>query len=117
MGEFVEAARISEVGEGTLKKVMVKDIPILLVRANGKFYASQPLCPHLEADLSGGTLRGTVLTCPMHNSQFDIRDGHVIRWTDLTGVRLSYASKAHPPRSLKCYPVHVEGDRVLVSLS
>jgi 3-phenylpropionate/trans-cinnamate dioxygenase ferredoxin subunit len=115
MSEFVEVAHISEFMDGTMKKVTAGDIQILLARANGKFYASQHLCPHLGADLSEGTLRGTVLTCPMHNSQFDIRDGHVVRWTNLTGIKLSYASKTHPPRSLRCFPVRVEGEMVLVS--
>ncbi len=27
----------------------------------------------------------------------DIRDGHVMRWTDLTGIRLTIASRQHPP--------------------
>jgi 3-phenylpropionate/trans-cinnamate dioxygenase ferredoxin subunit len=116
MSEFVEVARISEIMDGAMKKVTTGTIQILLMRANGEFYASQLLCPHLEADLSEGTLHGIVLTCPMHNSQFDIRDGHVVRWTNLTGIKLSYASKAHPPRSLRCYPVYIDGDRVLVSV-
>jgi 3-phenylpropionate/trans-cinnamate dioxygenase ferredoxin component len=116
MSEFYEVARIPEIMEGAMKKVTAGTIQILLTRVKGEFYASQLLCPHLEADLSEGTLNGTVLTCPMHNSQYAIRDGHVVRWTNLTGIKLSYASKAHPPRSLRCYPVHIDGGRVLVSV-
>jgi nitrite reductase/ring-hydroxylating ferredoxin subunit len=116
MSEFVEVARISDVMEGSIKKVLAGNIPILLSMVNGKFYATELLCPHLEADLSAGTLHGTVLTCPMHESQFDIRDGHVVRWTSLTGIKLAYASKTRPPRALMCYPVRIEGDRVLVSV-
>jgi 3-phenylpropionate/trans-cinnamate dioxygenase ferredoxin component len=113
----VEAARTTELREGQLKRVQADGKEILLAKANGQFYASELFCPHMEADLSQGTLRGTILTCPMHNSQFDLRDGHVVRWTDLSGIVLTYAKKNRPPRSLKCYPVRVEGGRILVHLS
>jgi 3-phenylpropionate/trans-cinnamate dioxygenase ferredoxin component len=116
LNEFTEAARTTELREGELKRVMIGGRGILLAKANGQFYASELFCPHMEADLSEGTLRGTILTCPMHNSQFDFRDGHIVRWTDLSGIVLAYAKKTRPPRPLKCYPVRVEGDRVLVGL-
>jgi 3-phenylpropionate/trans-cinnamate dioxygenase ferredoxin subunit len=99
-----------------MRNVMAGDTGILLARVNGQFYATELLCPHLKADLSEGTLNGTILTCPMHNSQFDVRDGRVVRWTDLTGTVLNFAKKSHPPRPLLCYPVRVEGETVLVQV-
>jgi 3-phenylpropionate/trans-cinnamate dioxygenase ferredoxin subunit len=116
VSEFIEAASVTELKEGTMKKVMVRDHPILLAMVKGLYYAVDTLCPHLEGDLSEGILRETTLTCPMHNSQFDVRDGHVIRWTDQTGIRLTLASQTHPPRPLKHYPVRVDGEKILISL-
>jgi 3-phenylpropionate/trans-cinnamate dioxygenase ferredoxin subunit len=52
----------------------------------------------------------------MHHSRFDLSDGHVIRWTDLTGITLTVAKKQRPPRPLKVYPVKVEGDKILAAL-
>jgi len=114
MTEFVEACRFSDLREGETKKVNVRGKDVLLARWKDHVYATDLLCPHLQADLSEGTLQGFILTCPMHHSQFDIRDGHVVRWTDLSGTILKYASGAIPPRPLKCYPVRIEGDSVLV---
>jgi 3-phenylpropionate/trans-cinnamate dioxygenase ferredoxin subunit len=114
--EFFEAARASEFVDGDMKKVTVSRTVLLLAKVNGQFFATGLFCPHLGADLSEGTLRGTILTCPMHNSQFDLRDGHVVRWTDLTGTILVHARKINPPHPLKCYPVRVEGDKVLVAV-
>jgi len=116
VNEYFEAGFITELTEGAMKKIMVRDHPILLAMALGHYYAVDAFCPHLEGDLSEGSLRGTILTCPMHHSRFDIRDGHVIRWTDLTGIRFSIDSRAHPPRPLKNYPVRVEGEKILISL-
>ena len=116
MGEYSEAASVNDLREGTMKKVTVHDHAILLARVKGRYYAVDALCPHLEGDLSEGTLDDTILTCPMHHSQFDLRDGHVIRWTDLTGIRLTFASRQQPPKSLKQYPVLVKGDKILIAL-
>lgn len=116
MAEFVEVCRLQDLGEGELKKVQAGGKEILLVRRGSRVYATDALCPHLQADLSEGTLHGFILTCPMHHSQFDIRDGHVVRWTDLSGTILRYASRQVPPRPLTTYPVRVEGERVLVRL-
>jgi len=116
VSEFFEAADVNELKEGTMKKVMSGGRGILLTMVKGHYYAVDTICPHLEGDLLEGTLRGTTLTCPMHNSQFDVRDGHVIRWTDQTGIRLTLASRQRPPRPLKHYPVLVEGDKILIAL-
>jgi 3-phenylpropionate/trans-cinnamate dioxygenase ferredoxin subunit len=99
-----------------MKKVMVQGQAILIARVKGQYYAVDARCPHLEGDLSKGTLRDTLLTCPMHHSQFDLQDGHVVRWTDLTGITLTIASQQKPPKSLKQYPVMVKGDKILIAL-
>ena len=115
MSEFIEVARITEFGEGQMKKVMAGSQEILLARVKERYYAVDARCPHLGGDLSEGTLHDTILTCPMHHSQFDLRDGHVIRWTDLSGIRLTIASRQQPPQSLKHYPVRIERDRILIA--
>ena len=116
MTGFVEVANISDVDNGMMKKVVIGDRVILLAKVQGTFYATDALCPHLQGDLTEGTLQGTVLTCPLHSSKFDIRGGHVVRWTDLTGIKLAHASAARSPRQLPTYPVRIDGDRVLVAV-
>ena len=107
---------VGELREGTMKKVMVRGHAILIAWVTGQYYAVDARCPHLEGDLSEGTLHDTILTCPMHHSQFDLQDGHVVRWTDLTGITLTIASRQKPPKSLKQYPVMVKGDKILIAL-
>ncbi|HII99824.1 MAG TPA: Rieske 2Fe-2S domain-containing protein [Methanoregula sp.] len=116
MTGYCEAANVSDLADGALFRGTVCGREILLARAGGQFYATDPLCPHLQADLSLGSLHGTILTCPLHNSQFDLRDGHVVRWTDLSGTVLTYDKKAHPSRPLRCYPVKTEGGRFYILL-
>ena len=80
MSGFIKVGKTSEFADGTMKKVLVQGNEILVARVKGKYYAADSLCPHLRGDLSRGTLEGTVVTCPLQGSQFDLRDGRVIRW-------------------------------------
>lgn len=116
VGNFQEVAKTSELPEGTLKKVTVQGREILLARSGTMVFAAESRCPHFSTDLSRGTLDGTILTCPAHHSQFDLRDGSVVRWTSLSGIALKAVSLLRPPQSLAVFRTTTEGDRILVSL-
>lgn len=114
MAEYVEILRTSEMNNEQMKGISVRGRGILLARVNDKFYAVNNTCPHMGAGLADGTIKGTVVTCPRHASQFDIRDGHIVRWTDWSGTKLAISKILRSPRPLQTYPVKVEEDRVLV---
>ena len=114
--EFTEVAKTIDIPEGSMKVIETGGKKILLARSEGRFYCADGTCPHLGGNLWEGTLHGTVITCPFHHSQFDLTNGSVIRWTDLTGIILVLAKKTRPPHPLRVYPVKIEGDRILVGL-
>jgi 3-phenylpropionate/trans-cinnamate dioxygenase ferredoxin subunit len=115
MSSFVDVAGVSEIVAGSLRKVTVAGQDILVARVRGTFYAMEARCPHMGGDLSQGALQGSVLTCPRHHSQFDVSDGHMVRWTDWSGLKAGAAKLFKSPRGLKTYPVKVEGGRVMVA--
>ena len=116
MGDFFEIARAGDLDVGRMKKVCAGGRELLLARTADGFYCADNRCPHLGGDLSHGTLEGKVVTCPDHNSQFDLATGAIIRWTNLTGIVARFDMRAHPQKPLAVYAVKVEGDRVLVRL-
>jgi 3-phenylpropionate/trans-cinnamate dioxygenase ferredoxin subunit len=116
MTDYVEVGTVNDVREGGLKKVNATGREIVLARSGNRYYCTDILCPHLEGDLSQGNLHGSVITCPMHNSEFDLTDGHVVRWTDLTGIRLVLAKNVRPPKPLIMYPVKIEGEKIFAAL-
>ncbi len=115
--KFIDILPVTGIPEGGLKRATAGGKELLLAKVHGQVYATDLHCPHLQGDLSQGTLNGTIITCPMHNSQFDIRDGHVLRWTNLKGIILTLATMARPPRPLRSYPVRIEENRILVAVS
>lgn len=113
---FVELTSVDELSEGEMKKFNIDDHEYLLVQIGDKYYCSDNRCPHMGGDLSGGTLEGTVVTCPRHHSQFDLTDGRNIRWTDWTGAKLAFGKLIRSPRPLKTYEVKVEEDKILADI-
>jgi nitrite reductase/ring-hydroxylating ferredoxin subunit len=65
--------------EGHAVRLVAGDIPIALFRSGGALYALDARCTHVGGPLDRGTLSGTQVTCPLHHSVFDIRDGKVLR--------------------------------------
>ena len=58
-----------------MKHVEVNNREILVANVDGKFYAIDDRCSHMNAPLSRGGLRGKIVTCPQHGAQFDVTTG------------------------------------------
>ncbi len=99
---------------GTARKVEVEGHEFLVVRLGDDVFITDARCPHLNGDLSRGTLEDSVVTCPRHGSQFDVRDGSVVRWTNLGDALRTVASIVRHPRPLRTYEVEVVDGMVRV---
>jgi 3-phenylpropionate/trans-cinnamate dioxygenase ferredoxin subunit len=100
---YVEVARAGELRPGAMKRVDAGGRRLLLANVDGRFYAADDSCTHEDASLSGGSLLGTLVKCPLHGSRFDLRSGEVLE------------EPAEAP--LRTYPVRVDAGRVLVGLA
>ena len=116
MAEFVAVPGGSELKSGQMKMFNLGRREILLARVGDTFYAADNRCPHMNGNLSEGKLEKTIVTCPRHHSQFDLIDGHVVRWTDWSGIKLSMAKLMKSPRPVKTYKTKAEGGKVMVEV-
>jgi nitrite reductase (NADH) small subunit len=101
MPRHVRVASVSDVPPGTAKEVMADDQVVALYNVEGTFYALDGVCPHAGGPLGEGTLRGTVVTCPWHGWQFDVKSGE-----NCLNRRMTH----------KSFAVKVDADDVLVEL-
>jgi 3-phenylpropionate/trans-cinnamate dioxygenase ferredoxin subunit len=116
MAEYVEVLKAGELQDGQMKEVKAGGQAVLVAKVGDKFYAAENKCPHMGGNLSQGKLGGTVVTCPLHGSQYELTDGSVIRWTNWPGPIVAATKLVRRPRAIKTYPVKVEGDKVLVEI-
>ena len=75
---------------------------ILIANVDGVFYATDDTCTHEDASLSGGSLSGELVKCPLHGSRFNLRTGEPME------------DPAEEP--LRCYPASVKDGVVLVEI-
>ena len=74
---MVPVADSSALPEAGTLRVKVADIAVTIARHQGKVYAVQEYCTHRYGPLSEGKIADCEVTCPWHNSRFDLRTGKV----------------------------------------
>jgi nitrite reductase/ring-hydroxylating ferredoxin subunit len=126
-----ELAKLDDIAAGGLKYVKAGEREICLCRVDGEVYAVARRCGHQNAPLDQGALDGWILTCPLHDAQFDVRSGKALSWPidhdmgDEAAIpeqvqrffalekRLQWRTRVH---DLHTYPARVQDGAVHVDL-
>jgi 3-phenylpropionate/trans-cinnamate dioxygenase ferredoxin component len=99
----IDLIGVDDVPPGTMKMAYVDGTDqVLVVNVDGEFRAVQGICSHEYFELDKGFLTDDTLTCALHLSRFDLRDGEPL----------------DPPAELPLavYPVVVENGRVMIEV-
>jgi nitrite reductase/ring-hydroxylating ferredoxin subunit len=78
---MAEVARIENAAlpaDGHALRVMAGGTPVAIFRVGEHLYGLDARCTHVGGPLDQGSLHGTEVTCPLHHSVFDVRDGRVL---------------------------------------
>ena len=102
LGNWLKACNTDKIGSGELYSFDHDDKKILLANLDGKIYATDRICTHAEADLSGGILSEEGIRCPLHLSVFNLETGFPL----------------NPPAEepLKTYNVKIDKNEVYVEV-
>ncbi|MEU3860132.1 non-heme iron oxygenase ferredoxin subunit [Streptomyces sp. NPDC028722] len=100
---FVRVCGLGELAEDTPKRVEIDSTPVSVVRTGGEVFAIHDICSHANVSLSEGEVEDCQIECWLHGSAFDLRTGK--------------PSGLPATRPVPVYPVKIEGDDVLVSLT
>lgn len=77
--DFVVVMAEKDLSDNSMKCMQAGEIPVLLVRQNGKIYALANTCSHLGGPLNEGELLDDCsVKCPWHGSIFSLKDGRVL---------------------------------------
>jgi nitrite reductase/ring-hydroxylating ferredoxin subunit len=126
MTDRVRVGTVSDFADGQLHSVDAAGTVVVVGIVDGRPYAARNRCPHLGFSLTkgpgGSRFADGQVTCPWHNSRFDLCTGENLDWA--TG----FAGRAMPrwsarliglgrkPAPLTTYQVSVEGDDVFVEV-
>lgn len=70
-----KVAKLSEIAEGGSKVAAAGGREFALFKLEGKIYALDNTCPHQGGPLGEGYLDGSLVTCPWHAWEFDVKTG------------------------------------------
>ncbi len=99
MAMFVRVAKTSDLPPGERRVVVVQGHPVALFNVSGRFYAVSNVCLHRGGPIGEGVLDDTVVTCPNHGWEYDVRTGENL---------------ANPVARLRTFEVRIEGEDILV---
>lgn len=123
MSKRILVGKSEDFQAGKLKAVNAEGSPIIVARTtSGSLCAAFNRCAHMPLPLNGGKLDGDTLTCPWHNSTFNLCSGENLDWvTGVAGVKLpAWSSRllalGKSPAALKTYPVIEEDGSVFVEV-
>lgn len=100
----------------------VEGTQVLVVRMGDGFCAVANRCPHMGFPLTRARIEGTTLTCPLHNSQFDLCSGENRDWVrGLAGVAMPLWTRGlllmgKKPRGIRTYRIVVEQEKLYAEL-
>ncbi len=97
---------IDDFPTGSMKSIEVDGRTYAVANVEGIFYAVQGLCPHSNGMLGDGRLEGTIMKCPEHGAEFDVRTGKNIR-----KPRLPFARATD---DLATFKITIEGNDVFL---
>lgn len=101
MTQWIRVAKRSELPPGEPTLVEANETALVLYDVDGTIYATDHRCAHQGGPLGDGLLMGSVVTCPWHAWQFDVRTGE---------------SAFDPEFRVRTFPVKVEDGDVFVEL-
>lgn len=80
----------------------VEDLPIVIFRIAGKYFAIGDVCSHDNGPLGDGLLEDHHIVCPRHGAEFDVRNGKAMSMPAVVDI--------------PSYPVYRENDSLFLGI-
>jgi len=112
----VSLCSVEEFNEPGKKVFEIEGLEILLIHADGEYFAVDNICPHAKTRLISGRVEDGTLTCSNHGACFDLKNGS-IRLDRVDEDLLEQIDVDNLPFGpLKTYPLNVEDGMIIVQL-
>lgn len=102
MEKFITVAKVADIRSDKPFCVEIEGKSLSIFKVGEEFFATTGVCTHAGGPICLGEIVNGVVTCPWHGSQFDVKDGKVVR------------GPAQDP--LKTYKLRVAGDSLEIDI-
>jgi 3-phenylpropionate/trans-cinnamate dioxygenase ferredoxin subunit len=85
--DYVAVVAAAEIAAGKPRAFEIAGHSLLLCRVGDEYFAVENRCPHTNALLTGGRIRGDCIVCPVHGARFRLRDGKHLTPPASSGLR------------------------------
>ncbi len=102
MADWQKVGSLEDCPSGSAREFVIAGRLIAVFHLEDTLYALDGVCPHQGGPLAEGTVTGTVVTCPWHGWQFDLRDGQ---------------HQFSPSTCQPTFPVKVEDGKIFVDIT
>ena len=106
-----EVCKMADIPNGTMKGFTVKDKQVLVANVDGNFYAMDAICSHMHGYLPSGKLERNIVICPVHEANFDVTTGKVVK-----DVRRLFRMAIGGAKDLQIYKASIKDDSVFIEL-
>lgn len=72
---FIATMAVAEIADSTSALIDVNGTAVLLCHDEGKIFAIENRCSHLEEPLACGKIKWGWISCPAHGARFDLETG------------------------------------------
>jgi nitrite reductase/ring-hydroxylating ferredoxin subunit len=107
--EFLRVIDKAELPVNNMKVVDAGGKKVLLANVDGSFYAIANTCTHFGGSLAEGVLEGSIVTCPRHGAQFDVRTGKAVGKAKIAFLKMKVGDE-------ESFLVKVEGTDIMVGI-
>jgi nitrite reductase/ring-hydroxylating ferredoxin subunit len=122
MSKRILLGTLSDIPDEGVRLFDAEGTAVLVARVGNDICAIASRCAHMGFPLKSGKVENGVITCPLHNSQYDLCSGENLDWVrGMAGVKLPDWSRrllamGKKPASVKSYHIVVEGQEGYVEL-
>lgn len=110
---WVRLCDLEQVPTDHCLNIYVNGQRLVITRYEDSAHVLQGYCSHMLFYLKDAKVDGCVVTCSLHGSQFDVRDGSVVRWTEAASGKVLEDIKEK--KRLRSYETEVRDGSVFLA--
>ena len=104
------------------KNFNIEEKNILITNCNNEFFATDLKCTHLNLSLDGGIVKDFTITCPHHESVFNLKNGDVLEGPkivpglNIKSPKIMTSISQRFMKKLGVYKIEKKGDTLYIEI-